>query len=284
MKNIKFYSIIFVLIFALISGNQAQAAKLESCMTQTCIDYFNKWQKMSYKKYNTALSVMGELYYQGYGTERDLAKSFKYFKKAARYKFTYAEYRTALFYLTEDGYIDTDDGIKYLKKAARKGHSQSAFLLALSYGTGELTEKDTIESDKWLYKAINGKNIKARSYASYLKNNGELTHSNYPKVATMIKMFTSNTALTQQVNSKQQQVVENNIQWPSESDMEVIQVSSPSVEDIFDNELAYLRINPPPSRGTTGTRIVGKTCADMLSCNSASKADFERLITQLWGE
>lgn len=264
--------------------NQAQAAKIEPCMTQTCIDYFSKWKKMSYRKYNTALSVMGELYYQGYGTERDLAKSFKYFKKAARYKFTYAEYRTALFYLSEDGFIDTDDGIKYLKKAARKGHSQSAFLLALSYGTGELTEKDTIESDKWLDKAINGKHTKAKSYANFLHNNGKITHSSYPKVATMIEMLTSNTAITQQVNSEQQQVVDNDIQWPSDSDMEVIQVSSPAVEDIFDNELAYLRLNPPPSRGTTGTRIVGKTCADMISCNSASKADFERLITQLWGE
>ena len=86
------------------------------------------------------------------------------------------------------------------------------------------------------------------------------------------------------MDSEQQQVVENSIQWPSDNDMEVIQVSAPAVEDIFDNELAYLRLNPPPSRGTTGTRIVGKTCSDMVSCNSADKADFERLIIQLWGE
>lgn len=283
MKNINQYLTLVILGLSLTIGNQVQAAKIEPCMTQTCIDYFNKWQKMSYRKYNTALSVMGELYYQGYGTEKDLAKSFKYFKKAARYKYTYAEYRTALFYLSEDGYIDTDDGIKYLKKAARKGHSQSAFLLALTYGTGELTEKDTIESDKWLDKAINGKHSKAQRYASHLKSKGELTHSSYPKVATMIQMLTNNREVTQQVDSEQQQVVENSIQWPSDNDMEVIQVSAPAVEDIFDNELAYLRLNPPPSRGTTGTRIVGKTCSDMVSCNSADKADFERLIIQLWG-
>jgi len=263
--------------------NQAQAAKLEPCMTQTCVDYFNKWKKMSYRKYNTALSVMGELYYQGYGTEKDIDKSFKYFRKAARYKYTYAEYRTAIFYLSEEGYIDNDDGIKYLKKAARKGHSQSAFLLALSYGTGELTEKDTQESDKWLAKAISGKNSKAKHYASFLHNNGGITHDSYPKIATMIQLLSKQTVSKEQLEFTELVADNNTIQWPTDSDIEVIQVSAPTVEDIFDNELAYLRINPPPSRGTTGTRIVGKTCADMVSCNAVDKADFERLIVQLWG-
>lgn len=282
MKNLNLLIIMLILAVTLTITTNAQAAKVEPCMTQTCVDYFNKWQKMSYRKYNTALSVMGELYYQGYGTEKDLAKSFKYFKKAARYKFTYAEYRTALFYLSEDGYIDTDDGIKYLKKAARKGHSQSAFLLALTYGTGELTEKDTQESDKWLDKAISGKHSKAKSYANFLHNNGEITHSSYPKVATMIEMLTKETTFKEPRESSEIIAEVNAIKWPEESDMEVIQVSSPTVETIFDDELAYLRLNPPASRGTTGTRIVGKTCADMVSCNSTSKADFERLIVQLW--
>jgi len=283
MKAIKLLVIALIMATSLTMAANVQAAKIESCMTQTCIDYFNKWKKMSYRKYNTALSVMGELYYQGYGTQRDLDKSFKYFKKAARYKFTYAQYRTALFYLVEEGYIDTDKGIKFLKQSARKGHTQSAFLLALTYGTGELTEKDTLESDKWLDKAIKGKHSKSQRYASFLNSNGEITHSNYPKVATMISRLKEEPTPTNIAMKTALIVDESAIQWPADSDMEVIQVSAPTVEAIFDHELAYLRINPPPSRGTTGTRIVGKTCADMVSCNSSDKADFERLIVQLWG-
>jgi hypothetical protein len=260
----------------------AQAAKIEACMTQECIEYFNTWKKMSYRKYNTALSVMGELYYQGYGTEKNLDKSFKYFKKAAKYKFAYGEYRTALFYLAEQDYLDTNKGIKYLKRAARNGHTESSFLLALTYGSGELTEKNTEESDKWLDKAIQGKSGKSKSYASFLHQSGELTYKDYPKVSTMISLLKEEVKPILKTEPNDLVVENTKINWPEESDVEVIQVSAPSVEAIFDHELAYLTINPPASQGSTGTRIIGKTCNEMVSCGSASKADFERLIMQLW--
>ena len=279
MNTLKLLLIMLVMNFTM--ATKVQAVKIEPCMTAECVEYFNKWKKMSYRKYNTALSVMGELYYQGYGTEKDLDKSLKYFRKAAKYKFTYAQYRTALFYLTEEGYLDIDRGIKYLKKSARQGHSESAFLLALTYATGELTDKDTLESDEWLDKAIKGKHSKSQRYANFLHNNGEITYSNYPKVTTMITLLRADTAPTMLTEKTDSIVNGNAIQWPADSDIEVIQVSTPTVEAIFDHELAYLSVNPPPSRGTTGTRIVGKTCADMVSCGSPSKEDFERLIRGL---
>jgi hypothetical protein len=288
MKKINLYLIALILGLALIGVNNAKAAKVEPCMTQTCVDYFNKWKKMSYRKYNTALSVLGELYYQGYGTEKNLDKSFELFKKAARYNFTYAQYRTGLFYLSEEGYTDTDHGIKFLKKAARNGHVESAFLLALSYGTGELTEKDTQESDKWLEKAINGKHSKAQMYASFLNQNEELTHSSYPKVSTMIQLLSKEGEVigdeetTEQLTQSKLVKNQGSINWPEDSSMEIIQISAPTVEAIFDNELAYLRINPPASNGATGTRITGRTCDQMVSCNAVDRNDFERLIMQLW--
>jgi len=282
MNKCKMLALTLVLMTSSILPTTAQAAKIEACMTQECIEYFNKWKKMSYRKYNTALSVMGELYYQGYGTEKNLDKSFKYFKKAAKYKFSYAEYRTALFYLEEKDYLDTDRGIKYLKRAARNGHTESAFLLALTYGSGELTDKDTEESDKWLEKAIQGKNGKSKSYASFLHQSGDLTYQDYPKVSTMITLLKQDVKPIAQAEPTDLVVEETKINWPEESDIEVIQVSAPSVEAIFDHELAYLRVSPPASQGSTGTRIIGKSCDDMISCGSATKGDFERLIKQLW--
>jgi len=281
MNKCKMLALTLVLMTSSILPTTAQAAKIEACMTQECIEYFNKWKKMSYRKYNTALSVMGELYYQGYGTEKNLDKSLKHFKKAAKYRFSYAEYRTALFYLAEEEYLDTDRGIKYLKRAARNGHTESAFLLALTYGTGELTDKDTEESDKWLEKAIQGKNGKSKSYASYLHQSGELTYQDYPKVSTMITLLREEAKPVTLAEQTYLMVEETKIQWPEESDIEVLQVSAPSVEAIFDDELAYLTMNPPTSKGGTGTRIIGRSCADMVSCGSPSKEDFERLIRGL---
>ncbi len=266
MNKVKLYLIVLALNVALIGDNQAQAAKLEACMTQTCIDYFNEWKKLSYRKYNTAISALGEFYYEGYGTEKDLDKSLKYFKNAAKYKYPYAQYRTAMFYLLEEDYLDKDKGIKYLKKAARQGHSESAFLLAVTYGTGELTEKDTQESDKWLDKAIKGGHSKAQRYANYLHSQGDITYNDYPKVTTMIALLSDYSAPSTDTDKTAPIVASNAIQWPQDSDIEVIEVHSPSVEEIFDFALAFLRVNPPASRGTTGTRIVGKTCLDRFSC------------------
>jgi hypothetical protein len=277
LKKLNIYLIILAVIFTFIFGNQAQAAKLEPCMTQTCIDYFNKWKKLSYRKYNTALSAMGEFYYEGYGTERDLDKSLKYFKKAAKYKFPYAEYRTALFYLTEKDYLDTDKGIKYLKRSARQGLSESAFLLALTYGTGELTEKDTQESDKWLYKALRGRHSKSQKYANFLHNRGDIKHNSYPKVSTMISLLNKSIAVKTFKENNNTFVDDNAIEWPVDGEIEVIQVSSPTLEETFDFALAFLRINPPASQGTTGTRIIGKTCADTFSCSYLNGFQFLQL-------
>jgi TPR repeat protein len=277
MKKINLYLIILAVSFASIAGNNAKAAQIEPCMTQICIDYFNKWKKLSYRKYNTALSTMGEFYYEGYGTEKNLDKSFKYFKKAAKYKYPYAEYRTALFYLAEEGYFDTDRGIKYLKRAARNGHKESAFLLALIYGSEELIEKDTEESDKWLNKAIEGNHSKSQRYANFLHNNGDITHNSYPKVATTISLL--NKASAESTLTEQMNVIadDNVIQWPENNNHEVILVSAPKVEEVFDYALGYLQINPPASRGTTGTRIVGRTCADNFSCGRMNEFEFQKM-------
>ena len=63
-----------------------------------------------------ALSALGELYYQGYGTEKNLEKSIKSFRKASHYKFAHAQYRAGVFYLMEDNFIDNKEGIRYLRK------------------------------------------------------------------------------------------------------------------------------------------------------------------------
>ncbi|WP_170309525.1 tetratricopeptide repeat protein [Litorilituus lipolyticus] len=252
-------------------------------MEAQCVEYFKKWKVLASRKYSLAASVMGELYYQGYGTEVDLNKSLKYFRRAAKYKFTYAQFRTGLFYLLEPDFIDHDDGIKYLKKAARRGHAESAFLLALAYGSGEYGDKDVEESDKWLALALEAKHTKAQKYAEFLYTNDKIHHDNYPKIADFIASMSSTPSTKSNSNTPASLEQRNNIQWPEDNDIEVITVSAPSVEQVFDNAIAELRNNPPASVGTTGTRIIGKTCDEILSCAKTDRDDFERLTIQLMG-
>lgn len=277
------YPKIILLALVLSVSNSATASNIEACLEQKCVDYFNKWKVLASRKITLASSVMGELYYQGYGTEKDLSKSLKYFRRAAKYQFTYAQYRTGLFYLYEKDFIDYDDGVKYLKKAARRGHGESAFILALGYGSGEFGDKDIEESDKWLEKAILAKNSKAQGYANFLHKNNKIQHKDYPKISTMIADLTvatpSETTASTQVTLEEK----NEIQWPEDSDTEVITVSAPSVEDVFDDAIQELKNNPPKSAGTTGTRIIGKSCEDLISCNSTDLADMERLMIQTMG-
>ncbi|WP_198559842.1 tetratricopeptide repeat protein [Colwellia sp. 12G3] len=246
-------------------------------MEEKCIAYFNKWKIMAIAKRVTAISAVAELYYQGYGTKKNLIQSIRYFRKASRYQFAYAQYRTGIFYLMEDDFIDNQEGIKYLKKAARNGHTESAFLLGVIFGTGELGIKDVGESDKWLEKALIGKHSVAQKYAGYLNKSGQIDRNYYSRVNDFIIELDviSHGTEKDQGKTAQSQV---DIQWPSDSQREVITISSPTLGDVFDYELANLKTAPPASNLATGTRIQGRKCEKIFSCYKVDKEDFWRYV------
>ena len=158
---------LFSLLYSLIIPFKIQVIPLDSCMEEKCIVYFNKWKVKAKGKRVSAMSALAELYYQGYGTEKNLNKSLRYFRKASKHQFAYAQYRAGVIYLMEEEFINNEKGIKYLRKAARNGHTESAFLLGVIFSTGELGIKDIGESDKWLEKALKMKHLVAQRYASY---------------------------------------------------------------------------------------------------------------------
>jgi len=279
MTYLKFYILKLLLFTSFLTFTvlpmPIQAIAFDTCMEDKCIVYFNKWKAMimARAKQATAMSAVAELYYQGYGTEKNLDKSLRYFRKASRYQFAYAQYRTGVFYLMEDGFIDNQKGIKYLKKAARSGHTESAFLLGVIFGTGELGIKDVGESDKWLVKALERKHSIAQKYAGYLYKTGQVNEGHYVKVNEAIKevqMATSN------INQEKGQVTLLNaeIQWPSEHNEEIITVSAPSLDDVFDYELIHSRIAGPTINSATGSNIRGQRCDKILNCYQIDKEDF----------
>jgi len=244
-------------------------------MEEKCIIYFNKWKIMARSKRVSAMSAVAELYYQGYGTEKNLEKSIRYFRKASRYQFAYAQYRAGVFYLMEEDFIDKEEGIKYLRKAARNGHTESAFLLGVIFGTGELGIKDVGESDKWLEKALKKKHSVAQKYAGYLYKSGQVGEGHYARVNDIISELKVRQVSTSKSDNRSNNTI---IEWPTDPNREVITVTAPELDDVFDYELAHLKTAPPATNLATGTRIQGRRCEKIFSCYHVDKEDFWRYV------
>jgi len=251
-------------------------------MEEKCIIYFNKWKIMARSKRVSAMSALAELYYQGYGTEKNLTKSIRYFRKASRYQFAYAQYRAGVFYLMEEDFIDNKEGIKYLRKAARNGHTESAFLLGVIFGTGELGIQDVGESDKWLEKALKKKHSVAQKYAGFLYKSGQVDEGHYARVNDFISELKVD--LVESDARKEQEVKINaHIHWPNDPSREVITVSAPTLDEVFDYELANLKTAPPATNLATGTKIQGRKCEKIFSCYQVDKEDFWRYVNTQFG-
>ena len=246
-----------------------QSRGLEPCMKASCVAYFEKWQSLAKRKHARAISALAELYYQGYGTNKDLEMSFKNFRLASTWGFAYAQYRTALFYLNEEGFIDYERGVSYLRKAARGKNSESYFLLAVIYASEDFGFLDIDDSDNYLAKAISAKHVKAQQYVELLINNGKLDLQSYPKTLHFVEELKSKLNNSTNSNNTESQNLVNNseIQWARDSDIEVITVSVPSLDDIFDHELALLnRAVPDAEFGGSVSKLRGRTCEDMPFC------------------
>ncbi|PKG82115.1 hypothetical protein CXF85_14530 [Colwellia sp. 75C3] len=272
MTYLKHLSLIFIL-FCTLLAKPSQAIPIDSCMEEQCIAYFNKWKVMAIAKRVNAMSALAELYYQGYGTEKNLDKSLRYFRKASRYQFAYAQYRTGIFYLMEDKFIDNEAGIKYLRKAARNGHVESAFLLGVIFGTGELGIKDVGESDKWLVKALKDQHSTAQRYAGFLYKSGQVNENHYIKVNKII----NNLKVTMPaMNNTKGQVAKKitEIPWPHGSRTEVITEQDAVFGDTFDFEIADLQSAASTTNNDTGSQRQVRKCEKILSCYNVDRQEF----------
>jgi TPR repeat protein len=231
-----------------LSSSPIQATPIDSCMEEKCILYFNKWKIKANAKRVLAISALAELYYNGHGTEKDLSKSIRYFRKASRYKFAYAQYRTGVFYLMEKGFIDNERGINYLKKAAKNGHTEAAFLLGVIFGTGDLGIKDVGESDKWLEKALKMNHPVAQKYADYLYRSGQVNNGHYMKVNNVI------------------------------TESNVTTVSKSTLGELFDYDVANFRATPSATSAAKDTIGQGRNCEQIFSCYKIDREGFWRYV------
>jgi TPR repeat protein len=248
------------------------ATSVEECMEQRCIDYFNKWQVKAKEQCADAITVLAELYYQGHGTKKDLIKSIQYFRKASIYQSSYAQYRAGVFYLMEEGFIDTDKGIKYLRKSAKNGNAESAFLLGIIFGTGELGIKDVGESDKWLVKALEDQHVVAQKYAGYLYKTGQVDKEHYIKVNEVISGLTVQSTYNEELTETLASPLEE-IQWLNLPSNTTNSLQTDSLEDVF----SYASFATKKVNNEDGIVIEASKnrCGKIFTCYQVNKENFK---------
>jgi len=273
--------LISIISFGLLSSNTALAAtaKIGPCAEDVCVDYFKKYKKYARLGYTDAMFTLGEMYYFGHGTDKNVKKALKQYKNAAKYGSVKGQYKAGILFLNEEDVKDIDDGIKYLKKAARNNYVNASLVLGMIYFSKDYFEQDHAEADKWLAKAYEKGHKKAPEFVERMKATEGYDAANFPELMTAIAdnpiaivkapEKTSATQVAKQPSNK--------------SKMEVITVYG-TLPELFDAQLLSLRgAYPEKYAKATGSNIVGNTCQKSIACGMTFDGDYERLANHFMG-
>jgi len=282
----------FLFLFCLLGALSSYADDLESCQDAKCVDYFKQFKKYARAGHASALATLGEFYYYGYGTDKDIHLALQKFKRAAKYGSVYGQNRAGVLLLSVPELKDTDKGIKYLKKAARNRHGDSAYLLGIIYASKDFGYYDSLESDEWMMKAHSLGHSKVRGFIADMSQSKNFNTSNYPQLFELIEELyveqgISNKEATDQVASLNKKSL--NVIWPEENEHEVLTVTAPlqTISQLFDYKLASMKNTfPDKYQIGTGSRIRGQTCEKNVSCigSSEGKEFMHTLRTKLWAQ
>jgi uncharacterized protein len=107
---------------------------------------------------------LGEIYYRGYGVDKDSNKAFKFYLKAAKEEVVQAQYQLAVYY--EETESDDEKATYWYEKAANNGDALSQAFLGMSYAYGKGTPLDIEKGISWLKKSIK-QNRSSAGYAEH---------------------------------------------------------------------------------------------------------------------
>lgn len=130
-----------------------------------------KWfQRAAYVGHVPAAKVLGDIYYLGAETPRDLKKAFKYYQEAATLAYAPAQYALGEMYLAGEhgGPPDLAKGLAWCNEAAKREHPEALYVMAQAYDTGEGLARDPARA-LGLYKiaALRGSRAAKTALGSY---------------------------------------------------------------------------------------------------------------------
>ncbi|NQZ82737.1 MAG: sel1 repeat family protein [Colwellia sp.] len=238
-------TILISMVISLLSIS-VNAAKLAPCMTNECIEYFNKFKVSAKRGHPVAMNTLGQFYEYGYGTEKNELLALKYYEKSSRLDHPVAQYKAGLLYLSSEKHKDITKGVNYLEKSATNKVKKAFFLLGIIYLNKDFGAYDLAKADEYLAKAYDNKHEDMPTIIDYLNEKNRIQTDTFPSLLSALKT----TPLA--VNKNSVSV------WPDDG-TEVITVVAPPIEDIFHGQLMSFRQRIK----STGSRFAGRSCKQM---------------------
>src|SRR5690606_4376702 len=131
-----------------------------------------------------AQTALGNMYHDGFGVEKDIAKALEWYRKAVDQGYAEAQFRLGHEYAMGHGVTaDLEVAVSLFKKAAAQGHGEAQYRLAEYYRVGRGVQKDMFESLAWYKKSADAGYAKAQEVvANYYHEKGE-----FPQVLTYLE-------------------------------------------------------------------------------------------------
>ncbi|GGP78721.1 tetratricopeptide repeat protein [Shewanella ulleungensis] len=257
-------TIIFSLLasFLIFAPTKSEASQLPECQTSECVEYFKAYRILTKRGHSSAMAMLGEFYYAGYGTDKNLDMALKWYRRAGKYVLD-AKYKAGVLYLQDTHLKDVEEGIEYLEYASKMGHSQSSYLLGKMYLGGGMVDEDMVKADKYLTRAYEENNYAAKNYGQTLYLHE--TTKDLPLTALYGSIAQDVVTLKQEQNTSVEQTAA--VVFP-EGEMETLDVKMDTFEGMFGDHIAQLNHMIPDTSKGTGSNIPGQTCAKMWGCSS----------------
>lgn len=240
------YSLSFVL-FPFVTN----ASQLSACETATCTSYFKQYQAASARGHAGAMSLLGQLYQAGYGTEQSTQKALYYYKKAAKAGDIAAHYKAGLVYLSDPNLKDLTKGVRYLETAARKDYKNANFLLGIAYLSKDFGLHNLEKADSYLAKSYQENHPDMPAVIELIQASYALTEESFPDLTSAL----ANQPLVENKNGS--------LVWPK-GETEVITITSPPVEEVLTQQLVLYR---RPAKAL-GSRLPNSQCKNQFGCYS----------------
>ena len=104
--------------------------------------------------YASAQNNLGNMYYWGYGVERDYAEALRWYRKSADQGDATAQNNLGKMYYWGDGVKkDYAEAVRWYKKSADQGKDSAQYNLGFMYKNGYGVEKDAAEAVRWYRKS-----------------------------------------------------------------------------------------------------------------------------------
>ncbi|WP_351016952.1 tetratricopeptide repeat protein [Shewanella sp. AC91-MNA-CIBAN-0169] len=268
-----------ILSFLAFAPFKSQANQLPECNTSECIEYFKAYRILTKRGHSSAMAMLAEFYYTGYGTDKDLDMALKWYRRAGKYGVLDAKYKAGVLYLQDTPLKDVDEGVEFLQFASKMGHSQSSYLLGKMYLGGGMVEQDLALADQYLAIAYEENNFAARNYGQILYLHESTKDLPLSKLYALISKDVV-TLIPEKTVSNQQTAA---INFP-QGEMETIDVQMDTFEDMFGSHITQLNHMIPDTSKGTGSNIAGQTCAKMWGCSSEGDGQrIQDVMLSDWG-